>query len=122
MFKLIILIEPEVDEGDFFDGWPQFLARAENLSGLVKIVSAPVHSVLTGEYHPLMVHELHFETQQALKEAMTSEEGRAAGETLQRITNGAVSLLVAGHMEDTGENLRAYHPQPEQTPEGGEND
>jgi hypothetical protein len=41
-----------------------------------------------------------------------------AGKTLQEITGGKVSLLVAGHMEDSGENLRRYHPKPETEPKG----
>lgn len=124
MFKLMILIEPEVNEAVLYDGWPQFLALAENLPGLERIVTAPVHNRLTGKYAPLMVHELYFHSQEALREAMTSPEGVQAGETLQRITGGAVSLLVAGHMEDTGENLRSYHPKPAQDPdpEGGDHD
>jgi len=122
MFKLIILIEPGIDEQAFFDGWPQFLAHAENLPELVKVVSAPVHQRLTGKYSPLMVHELYFPTQQALQRAMTSEVGVAAGETLQRITGGAVTLLIAGHMEDSSENLRAYHTKETKDAEGGSDD
>ena len=122
MFKLIIIIEPGIDEAAFFDGWPQFLAHAENLPELVKVVSAPVHNRLTGNFNPLMVHELYFPTQQALQRAMTSDEGVAAGETLQRITGGAVTLLVAGHMEDSGDNLRAYHAKQTKDTEGGNND
>ncbi|HSG26312.1 MAG TPA: hypothetical protein VLA32_09355 [Anaerolineales bacterium] len=108
MYKLIILIEPEIDQEAFFAGWPRFLEHAENLPGLDRLVSAPVHVHLVGAYNPLMVHELIFESQQALEQALASEHGVAAGETLQRITGGAVSLLVAGHLEDSGENLRAY--------------
>ena len=108
MYKLIILIEPEIDQEAFFAGWPHFLEHAENLPGLDRLVSAPIHGHLVGAYHPLMVHELIFESQQALEKALSSEHGVAAGETLQRITGGAVSLLVAGHLEDSGENLRTY--------------
>lgn len=108
MYKLIILIEPEIDQEAFFDGWPRFLEHAENLPGLERLVSAPVHAHLVGAFQPIMVHELIFESQQALERALSSEHGVAAGETLQRITGGAVSLLVAGHLEDSGENLRAY--------------
>lgn len=122
MFKLMILIEPEVNEAVLYEGWPQFLALAENLPGLVRIVTAPVHNRLTGNYRPLMVHELHFHSQEALRGAMTSEEGVLAGETLQRITGGAVTLLVAGHMEDTSENLRSYHSGTTQDLEGGKHD
>ena len=108
MVKLIILIEPEIHQEAFFEGWPRFLEHAENLPGLVRLVTAPVHAHLTGNYHPLMVHELVFDSQQSLESALASEEGIAAGKTLQTITGGAVSLLVTGHLEDSGENLRAY--------------
>ncbi len=108
MYKLIILIEPEIDEEAFFAGWPRFLEHAENMPGLVRLVSAPVHGHLVGAYRPLMVHELLFDSQQALEKALASEQGIAAGETLQAITGGAVTLLLAGHLEDSGDNLRAY--------------
>jgi len=108
MHKLIILIEPEINQEAFFEGWPSFLEHAEKMPGLVRLVSAPVHRHLAGNYHPLMVHELVFGSQQALESALASEAGVAAGKILQSITGGAVSLLVAGHLEDSGENLRAY--------------
>jgi hypothetical protein len=106
MFKLIILIQPEIDQEAFFDGWPEFLSHAEQMPSLGRIVSAPVHTRLTGDYQPLMVHELIFETRPALEKALTSEHGVAAGKLLQQITGGAVTLVTAAHMEDSGENLR----------------
>jgi hypothetical protein len=108
MVKLVILIEPEVNQDAFFEGWPRFLEHAENLPGLVRLVSAPVHTHLAGSYQPLMIHELVFDSQQALESALASDEGVAAGKTLQTITGGAVTLLVAGHLEDSGDNLRSY--------------
>jgi hypothetical protein len=108
MYKLIILIEPEIDEETFFEGWPRFLEHAENLPELERLVSSPVHGHLVGAYQPLMVHELIFASQQALEKALSSEEGVAAGETLQTITGGAVTLLMAAHLEDSGDNLRSF--------------
>lgn len=108
MFKLMILIEPEIEHEAFFKGWPNFLEHAEQLPGLKKFVTAPVHKALYGSYQPLMVHELHFESQETLEAALASEEGTAAGKTLQEITGGHVSLLIAGHLEDSGENLRRF--------------
>jgi hypothetical protein len=108
MYKLMILIEPEIDQEAFFEGWPRFLEHAENLPGLVRLVTAPVHGHLVGTFRPLMVHELIFESQEGLENALSSEEGVAAGETLQAITGGAVTLLVAAHLEDSGDNLRTY--------------
>ncbi|MGD2026258.1 MAG: hypothetical protein PVI99_00460 [Anaerolineales bacterium] len=118
MFKLIILIEPDIDEGAFFEGFPQFLAHAENLPGLERVVTAPVQTCLAGKFSPLMIYELIFPTRQALESAMASEEGVAAGKTLQIITRGAVTLLVSAHMEDSAENLRSYHNQRPSTSKG----
>ena len=106
MFKLLILIEPEIDSETFFQGWPKFLSHAEEMPGLEKLVTAPVHEHLSGQYSPLMVHELHFEDRSVLEKALASPAGIAAGKTLQQITGGHVSLLIAAHLEDSGEHLR----------------
>jgi hypothetical protein len=106
MYKLIILIQPEIDQDIFFEGWPKFLEHAEQMPGLERIVTAPVHARLAGKYEPLMVHELVFDSQQAFESALASEHGVAAGKVLQQITGGAVTLLTAAHLEDSGENLR----------------
>jgi len=118
MFKLMILIEPEIEQEAFFEGWPRFLQHAEQMPGLEKLVTAPVHQTLFGHYQPLMVHELYFESREALELALASEHGVAAGKTLQEITGGRVSLLVAAHLEDSGQNLRRYHTKPETNSEG----
>jgi len=113
MYKLIILIQPEIDQTQFFDGWPEFLAEAEQIPGLVRIVSSPVQAHLTGDYTPLAVHELIFESRPSLEKALASEHGEAAGRALQKITGGGVSLMTAVHMEESGENLRGYRARKE---------
>lgn len=118
MFKLMILIEPDIEQAAFFEGWPRFLEHAEQMPGLQKLITAPVHQNLYGKFHPLMVHELHFESEEKLEAALASEHGTAAGTILQEITGGKVSLLVAAHMEDSGENLRRYHTKPEKENKG----
>jgi hypothetical protein len=118
MFKLIILIQPEIDQEKFFAGWPTFLEHAEAMPGLLRLVSAPIHAHLAGEYGPLMVHELIFESQIVLENALASAEGIAAGETLQTITGGAVSLLTAAHLEDQAENLRKLRQRARRNPKG----
>lgn len=108
MFKLIILIQPEIDQDQFFDGWPEFLEHTEQMPGLSRIVSSPVQTYLTGDYQPLAVHELIFDSRPALEKALASEHGVAAGKVLQKITGGAVTLMTAAHMEESGESLRSY--------------
>jgi hypothetical protein len=39
---------------------------------------------------------------------MSSPEGRIAGELLQRMTNGRMSLFIVDHKEDDIGNIRGY--------------
>jgi hypothetical protein len=39
---------------------------------------------------------------------MSSPEGKTAGELLQRMTGGRMSLIIADHKEDQIENIRRY--------------
>lgn len=108
MFKLVILIEPQRDWLEFTQNWPKFLALAEKMPGLVKESISPIHSRLHGELFVSMIHELYFKTIDDLKEAMASPEGVEAGQMLQTITEGKVSLFFADHLEDNLENIHAY--------------
>lgn len=108
MFKLVILIEPQEDSLEFEQDWPRFLALAEKMPGLVRETTSPVHSRLHGRFPVSMIHELYFESRRALKAAMSSPQGVAAGEMLQTITNGKVTLLFADHLEDELVNIQAH--------------
>ena len=112
MYKLIILISPEAEGPAFDDQWPQFLHQAESMPGLLREATIRVQHSLYGDLAASMLHELFFESQDALYKALASPQGQAAGQILQRITDGYVTLLVAEHKEDQIENLRKYR-QPE---------
>ena len=105
MHKLIILISVPPDDPRFEGGWPDFLHAAEQMPGLVRETSSRVSHVLYGAKDVHMVHELHFETRQALEAALQSEHGRSAGRILQRITGSRMALLFADHHEDLAENM-----------------
>jgi uncharacterized protein (TIGR02118 family) len=108
MHKLMILIPPTA-EGPVLDaGWPEFLHHAERMPGLIREATVRVTSQLFGNHPVSMVHELFFEDQAALQEAMRSPEGLAAGQSLQHITQGRMTLLLAEHREDDIENLKQY--------------
>jgi len=112
MHKLIILVTPEA-EGPIFDKqWPQFLHLAESMPGLLREATIRVQHMLYGDYPVSMLHELYFESQDALYKALASPQGQAAGQIIQQITDGYVTLMVAEHKEDDIENLRKYR-QPE---------
>jgi uncharacterized protein (TIGR02118 family) len=110
MHKLVILIEgPDGQEG-FDDAWPKFLHISERMPGLTREATSRVEQVLYGRYQPLLIHELFFDSYAALQQAMTSPEGRAAGELLQNMTGGYMTLLLADHKEDELNHIHSYDP------------
>jgi hypothetical protein len=78
------------------------------MPGLKIEATCRVESTLYGNYHPTLVHELYFDSVEDIKNAMRSPEGRNAGELLQRMTGGRMSLIIADHKEDQIENIRRY--------------
>jgi len=108
MQKLIILIGPVADTIEFSEGWPEFLHYAEEMPNFVREATIRVHANLYGDQDIRMIHELFFENQELLQQALASNPGQLAGAILQKITNGQMSLLTAEHKEDDAENLRKY--------------
>lgn len=108
MHKLIILIGEAADTPEFHENWPRFLHRAEQMPGLLREASVQVEARLYGPWNVRMIHELYFESRQALDAAMRSLEGKMAGATLQDITGGKFTLLIAEHAEDELENIRRH--------------
>jgi uncharacterized protein (TIGR02118 family) len=108
MHKLVILVEPPEDTAAFDETWPQFLRLSERMPGLRREATCRVEYVLFGEYQPVLLHELFFDSVDAIQQAMSSPEGRAAGEILQRMSGGRLTLLIADHKEDDLENIRQY--------------
>lgn len=108
MHKLVIWIEEPDDWAIFDETWPQFLRHAESMPGLRREVTCRVDSVLYGRGDIALIHELYFDTLQALQEAMNSPSGSAAGRILQSMTGGRMTLFFADHKEDDMENIRKY--------------
>lgn len=113
MHKLIILIEPQAEGPLFDEHWPEFLHQAERMPGLLREATVRVLRPLYGDHPVSMIHELFFASQQDLYLALGSPAGQAAGQLIQQITDGYVTLLVAEHKEDDAENLRRYQNPPE---------
>ena len=108
MYKLMILVHPNI-EGPVFDaGWPDFLHAAESMPGLLREATVRVSATLYGTYEVSLVHELFFETHADLQIAMASSAGVTAGQIIQQLTEGQMTLLIAEHREDDIENLRQY--------------
>ena len=102
------MVEQLPNEEHFDEMWPEFLHISERMPGLKKEATCRVESTLYGNYHPTLVHELYFDSVEDIKNAMRSPEGRNAGELLQRMTGGRMSLIIADHKEDQIENIRRY--------------
>jgi uncharacterized protein (TIGR02118 family) len=119
MHKLVIWIEEPDDWATFDETWPQFLHHAESMPGLCREVTCRVDSVLYGRGDIALIHELYFDSMQALQEAMTSPSGSAAGKVLQSMTGGRMTLFYADHKEDDMENIRKYKHDMESEPSAG---
>ena len=101
MHKLIVLFEPPDDEQAFQLNWQKFLGLAEKMPGLRRETVSRVERMLFGksEGELVLIHELLFDSKEALEAAMQSPEGQAAGTFLQSFAGGRVMLLLAEHME-----------------------
>lgn len=108
MHKLVILVQTPIDPDRFDELWPQFLHHAECMPGLRKEATSRVDNVLFGNQSYYLIHELFFDSLQAIQEAMSSQEGQSTGEVLQRMTDGRMTLLLADHKEDFIENILKY--------------
>jgi len=108
MHKLVILVDLPPEGAAFEEAWPQFLHLSERMPGLQREATSHVEYVLYGDYQPALMHELFFDSLDAVHQAMSSPEGRAAGEVLQRMSGGRLTLLIADHKEDDLENIRKH--------------
>ena len=116
MHKLVILIDQLDDEARFDEMWPEFLHISERMPGLIQEATCRVENILYGAHQPALLHELFFESLEDIQKALSSDEGRSAGELLQRMTGGRMSLFIADHKEDEIENIRRF--QQEKTDDG----
>jgi uncharacterized protein (TIGR02118 family) len=108
MHKLIILIEQVQDEALFDEMWPQFLHVSERMPGLQQEATCRVEHLLYGARPVYLIHELFFDSLASIQAAMSAPEGRAAGELLQKMSGGKLTLLIADHKQDDLDNIRSH--------------
>lgn len=118
MYKLVILIPLPENSSEFESKWPEFLAEAERMPGLLRETTSRVDRVLHGQFAVHVIHELYFESLKLAAEAMGSLEGEKAGKILQDLTNGKVSLLLADHTQDELSNIRKHQQAQDDGPPG----
>jgi uncharacterized protein (TIGR02118 family) len=114
MHKLVIWIEPLPDWERFEADWPGFLRLVEALPGLRREATSRVDAVLYGQIPVAFMHELFFDSQADAQTAMTSLQWRQAGQVLQQITQGKMTLFFADHKEDELANIQRYQKPEEE--------
>jgi uncharacterized protein (TIGR02118 family) len=78
------------------------------MPGLKREATSRIDNILYGKSNYYLIHELFFDSLQAIQEAMISDAGQSAGEVLQRMTQGRMVLMIADHKEDELENIRKF--------------
>ncbi|OQY34098.1 MAG: hypothetical protein B6I38_02730 [Anaerolineaceae bacterium 4572_5.1] len=106
MYKLIILIPPNVDETALDESWPEFLHHAEQMPGLVRESVAHVQEIIYGREMFTRAYEFLFPSKETLYRALTSPHGERAGQLIHEMTQGRATILTAEHKEDELENIR----------------
>jgi hypothetical protein len=107
MYKLIILIPISVDMTDFDEGWPDFLAQAESMPGLIKESVTEIDHCLYGQNFLRRIYEFYFQDQSTYQQAMISPQGEKAGGILHRITGGNLILLSGQSKEDSLDHIQS---------------
>ncbi|NOY98228.1 MAG: EthD family reductase [Chloroflexi bacterium] len=101
MHKLVILFDQPIDWQSFEQGWQKFMALAEKMPGLRKETVSEVGRLVFGSESQryLKIHELYFDSREALEAALQSEAGQAAGKWLHEFSHRRFALLTAEHKE-----------------------
>lgn len=98
--KLILLFHSPLPP-NFEQRWSEhFVPLAEKLPGLRRVVVSHTQGGPAGPVEIYLVHELHFDSLEALKAAMLAPEGLAAGQALVKLAGKQATLMFAEHMED----------------------
>jgi len=99
--KLVILFTQPDQPAEFERRWSEeFVPLAEQLPGLWRVVVSHTHGGPAGPVPIYLIHELHFESLDALRAALASPQGVAAGQCLVHLAPKSATLLFAEQMED----------------------
>ncbi len=114
MYKLVILFMETFSPAAFDPGWQQFLALVEKMPGLREEVVSDMQEWVFGppQLKIRRIHELYFESREALDAALRSEAGQKAAEWLHQFTQGRVLILIAEHRKATADEFKAPEGSP----------
>lgn len=118
MYKLVIFFLPPFSGTGFEQGWQKFLGMAEQMPGLRKEVVGDIEELVFGppDVNYRKIHELYFDSREALEAALDSETGQKAGRWLHSFTQGRFLLVIARHMEATPDEFKKPKPGPPESP------
>jgi len=100
MVKLVLLFKQPDDENAFEEGYVDNLALLERLPGIIRRQANMVLGSPYGKSPYYRILELYFNDFDALDAAMTSPEGREAGQDLVRYAGDSVELIFVDVNED----------------------
>ncbi|GAB4503206.1 MAG: hypothetical protein Fur0043_01980 [Anaerolineales bacterium] len=118
MYKIIIFFLPPFSWAGFERGWQKFLGLAEQMPGLRKEVVSDMEEKVFGppDVNYRKIHELYFDSREALEAALNSEAGQRAGQWLHSFTQGRFLLVIARHMEATPNEFKKPKPDLPESP------
>lgn len=100
MVKLVILYKKPQNEALFEERYADNLALLERLPGIQRRQANMVLGSPTGESPYYRILELYFEDFEALDTAMTSSQGREAGQDLMKYAGDVAELVFVDVFED----------------------
>ena len=123
MHKLMVIFHQSGDMTELERQWSEtFVAQAEQMPGLRRVAVSRIGGRLIEQTQIHLIHEFFFEDESALRQALASPEGQAAGEALMRFAARDVTLVMAEHLEEArGADLDRSGPGGS-TAEEGEDD
>ncbi len=96
MVKLVALYRKPADPAAFDRHYSQtHMPLVQRMPGLRRVEVGKITGAVGGEAPYYLIAEMYFDDQEALRTALRSPEGRAAGEDLQQFASGLVTMVFA---------------------------
>lgn len=94
MVKLVALYKKPENQAEFDKLYFEtHIPLANKMPGLKKVEVSKVLGTPQGESEYYLIAELHFDNMDALKNAMSSDEGKASAKNLMSFAKGIVSMM-----------------------------
>ena len=108
MYQLLILIPLKVNLNSFDEGWPDFLAAAEDMEGLIRESVSRIDRSIYGQNNIRRIYSFLFRDKPTFEQSLLSPPGEKAGQIIHDITGGDVILLGGSFQEDSLERIQSW--------------